>query len=490
MIKKIIKKDIKNILNPIILLVFIVIIIVPSLYSLVNIVAFWDPYNNIDQLNVGIVNEDNGYIGKELVNSLEKTKDLNFVSTNYENGYKNLNRGSYYGLMIIPKNFTKSIESINTSNPYHGDIQFLTNGKTNMVANKIMTSGGIEIQKEINDKIVSTIAGITFGEGKNISDLSMPKINSYESEMNTINNYLSKSYTLSKLVYKDAKKVIIYVNKTNHSEKLLKTLTNDLNKLNNKINNFNNQRILFEDDVNYFNENYYPLLVKISKYNTLSVENYFNSPVIINNTDIHPLKSYGDGIAQFYIPLSLFIGNLIPLAMFSPRVKGLKVKPFQEYLGKLALFGLISVLQSTVLTIGLVIINVQYFNPFMLIISNIFIGLCFTIFIYSLVSSLGNSGKFITILMLVFQIGGSGGMYPIQLLPKFFQIIHFILPISYGVNIIRENVAAPLVDVLISNALILLIFPIFGVIFTLIIKPFLQKKINDVENILEKSELF
>jgi putative membrane protein len=176
--------------------------------------------------------------------------------------------------------------------------------------------------------------------------------------------------------------------------------------------------------------------------------------------------------------------------MFSVRVKGLEVKPLQEYLGKLALFEIVSILQTTVLTIGLLLIHMQHFNPILLLVSNIFLGLCFTTFIYSLESSLGNGGKFITILLLVFQIGGSGGMYPIQLLPKFFQTIHSILPVTYGVNIIRENITSPLIEVFINNALILLIFPIFGIIFALIIKPFLQEKIKKLENILEESELF
>ncbi|KZX11949.1 YhgE/Pip domain-containing protein [Methanobrevibacter filiformis] len=69
MIKKIIKKDLKNISKSKLLIIFfIAIVIVPSLYSIVNIVAFWDPYNNLDQMNVGIVNYDDGEIGRIVIN--------------------------------------------------------------------------------------------------------------------------------------------------------------------------------------------------------------------------------------------------------------------------------------------------------------------------------------------------------------------------------------------------------------------------------------
>ncbi|KZX11950.1 YhgE/Pip domain-containing protein [Methanobrevibacter filiformis] len=414
---------------------------------------------------------------------------MNFISTNYENGYDNLNNGSYYGLLIIHKNFTKNIESINTTDPTHANVQFLINSKTNPVATKLMSNGGNEIQSQINNKIVSTVNGLIFGSAKNMSDSAIPKINADESKMDEINNDLNRYYSDSQVIYHTAEKVVSYLNKHNQSGEIVKKLNNEVNKINNKINSLNNQRLSFKADVDYFNKYYYPLMVKISQYNTLGVENYFNSPVIIDNSDIHPLNSYGDAIAEFYIPLSIFIGSLVSISMFSLRVKGLKVKPLEEYLGKLLLFEVISILQTTVLTIGLLMIHVQNFNPILLLVSNIFLGLCFTTFIYSLVSSLGDVGKFIAILILVFQIGGSGGMYPIELMPKFFQTIHSILPVSYGVAIIRENITAPIIDVMIHDALLLLIFPIVGVVFALIIKPLLQEKLKKLENIFEETEL-
>ena len=94
--------------------------------------------------------------------------------------------------------------------------------------------------------------------------------------------------------------------------------------------------------------------------------------------------------------------------------------------------------------------------------------------LYSLCSVFGNIGKVLGIVLLVIQIGGSGGTFPIQLTPKFFQVINPFLPFTYAISFAREAIGGVVQSVLIKDIIVL---SIYGVIFILI-SLFLKKPIN------------
>ncbi|MGF0352520.1 YhgE/Pip family protein, partial [Bacillus licheniformis] len=50
-----------------------------------------------------------------------------------------------------------------------------------------------------------------------------------------------------------------------------------------------------------------------------------------------------------------------------------------------------------------------------------------------LAATMGNPGRFIAVILLVLQLGGSGGPFPLALVPKFFQVIHSALPMTYSI---------------------------------------------------------
>lgn len=94
------------------------------------------------------------------------------------------------------------------------------------------------------------------------------------------------------------------------------------------------------------------------------------------------------------------------------------------YFGKMGFFLIIGLLQSVVIIVGLLLLGLNVSSEFLFIITTFYIGLCFMIFCYSLVSAFGDLGKALAILLLVFQVPATGGTYAIQLLPKFFQSIY------------------------------------------------------------------
>jgi len=105
--------------------------------------------------------------------------------------------------------------------------------------------------------------------------------------------------------------------------------------------------------------------------------------------------------------------------------------------------------------------------------------------VYSLVSVFGNVGKALAIIMLVLQIAGSGGTYPVVLLPKFFRVISPFLPFTYAVDLMREAVGGIVWERVMHDILFLSIFGLIALLFGTFLKEPLSKK---TEALLKKSK--
>ena len=151
--------------NPLIVLTLIGIIILPSLYANLNIMACWDPYDNTDHIEIAIANSDQSAtygnktlnIGSDVVDALKNNTKFNwtFVSENEaRNGVKS---GRYYSAMIIPKNFSSCIASIDSNKPQAATLEYLVNEKTNPVASRMSDSASKELQRQVSNNIVKVL---------------------------------------------------------------------------------------------------------------------------------------------------------------------------------------------------------------------------------------------------------------------------------------------------------------------------------------------
>jgi len=243
--------------------------------------------------------------------------------------------------------------------------------------------------------------------------------------------------------------------------------------------------------LNSINESDIDGLIAFSAMNQTGVQNYFDSPVVIQKHDMYPIKNYGSALAPFYISISLWIGCIIAVAMISMKVKSrIKYSAESVYLGRMGLFLVISLLQAIFVALGALYLHVQVSSAILFILTTLFIGLCSMIIIYSLTSTLGNAGKSLAIIILVFQITATAGIYPVQLLPSFFQTIHPYLPVTYAIGALREVIGGVLWSTYWYNILILAIFPALTFVITLIIKEKLNKRAQWSEKKLEDSGLF
>ncbi|HLR15500.1 MAG TPA: YhgE/Pip domain-containing protein [Bacillota bacterium] len=214
---------------------------------------------------------------------------------------------------------------------------------------------------------------------------------------------------------------------------------------------------------------------------------FFAEPVTLTEHSLFPIQNYGTGMTPFYTVLSLWVGGLLLISLLATEYSvDASFRPREVYFGKLFLFTLLGALQASIVTLGdLFIIQVDIAHPVWFVVFGLFCSLVFILIIYTFVSVFGDVGKALAIVMLVLQIAGSGGTYPVALLPKFFQTISPFLPFTYAVELMREAVGG----IVWSNALIdVLVLSIF-VMLIVLFGTFLKEPINkNFEKVLEKSK--
>lgn len=166
MIAEIMKKNFKGAFsNPIVVIVLIGVIILPSLYALLNIQACWDPYGNTGDVPFAIANLDDGAsfndkdinVGKELVKDLKKNDKFKWTFVSEDDLRKGVYNGTYYAGIVIPKNLSENIVSITGDNPQQAKLEYVVNMKTNPVATKLTDSGANAVYTSLNAKIVEII---------------------------------------------------------------------------------------------------------------------------------------------------------------------------------------------------------------------------------------------------------------------------------------------------------------------------------------------
>ena len=171
------------------------------------------------------------------------------------------------------------------------------------------------------------------------------------------------------------------------------------------------------------------------------------SPGGVERIAVFPVENFGSAMAPLYTTLALFIGSLLILVVFKPKA-GLRIqkeaglvnpKPRQLFFGRFAVMAVVSLAQSTVMALGnLFFLDVQVTSPWLFMVCFWGAGLVFTFIIYALVVSFANLGKAIAVLLLIVQVTGCGGSFPLQIMPDFVQALSPWLPATHVVNAMRS----------------------------------------------------
>ena len=179
-----------------------------------------------------------------------------------------------------------------------------------------------------------------------------------------------------------------------------------------------------------------------------SIASFLSSPVKLEEKKIYPIENYGSAMAPFYSTLAIWVGAVVMAAMLkvtvadSTKKKLFHPKEYQLYIGRILLLIIIGFMQSALICLGdLFFLGIQCKHPVMFVLTGMFTSFVYVNLIYALTVSFGDIGKAIAVVLMVMQVAGSGGTFPIQCAPKFFQVVYPLLPFTHSMNAMRECIA-------------------------------------------------
>ncbi len=173
---------------------------------------------------------------------------------------------------------------------------------------------------------------------------------------------------------------------------------------------------------------------------------FISSPVTIETVEVYPIENYGSAMAPFYTILAIWVGALILVAIMHVKVepdeKLHNVRHYQAFFGRYLMFFIIGQLQTLLIVLGnFFFIGIQCKEPFLFWFACSVISFVFTLMMYSLTVAFGNVGEAIAVVIMVLQVAGAGGTFPIEVLPEIYQKLYVYLPFTYGLRAMKECVA-------------------------------------------------
>lgn len=176
-----------------------------------------------------------------------------------------------------------------------------------------------------------------------------------------------------------------------------------------------------------------------------TVSTFLSAPVVLDTTAMYPVGNYGSAMAPFYSVLAIWVGAIVLVAMLKvnldeERKRELEdLKNHQMYLGRMIFFLIMGLLQSGLVCLGdLFFLEIQCEHPLYFLFAGWITGIVFTIIMYTLTISFGDVGKAVAVVLLVIQVAGSGGTFPIEMTPQFFQSVYKLLPFTHAMSAMRE----------------------------------------------------
>lgn len=178
------------------------------------------------------------------------------------------------------------------------------------------------------------------------------------------------------------------------------------------------------------------------------ISSFVSAPVRMQTKALYPVENYGSAMAPFYSTLSIWVGGIILVAMMKVTAsENLKralapLKSHQIYLGRYLLFLVLGLIQSGLICLGdLYFLGIQCEHPFLFLLAGWVSSVVYVNIIYTFTVSFGDVGKAICVVLLVMQVAGSGGTFPIEVAPEIFQKIYPFLPFTHSMTAMRECVA-------------------------------------------------
>ena len=173
------------------------------------------------------------------------------------------------------------------------------------------------------------------------------------------------------------------------------------------------------------------------------IADFMLSPTVLDEHVVYPVNSYGSGMAPLFTNLAMWAGVFMLVALMKLETDGEGVEDLtatQAYLGRWLLLAVMAAAQGLVVTVGDLVIGVQTVSPVAFVATGVIASVTYSAVAYMLATTLLHVGKALIMVMIIVQIPGAGGMYPIEMMPGFFRALHPFFPFTYAIDALRETI--------------------------------------------------
>lgn len=205
-----------------------------------------------------------------------------------------------------------------------------------------------------------------------------------------------------------------------------------------------------------------------------AIATFMTAPAVLDERVVYPVDSYGSGMAPLFTNLAMWAGAFMLIALLRLETDGEGIDGMtatQAYLGRWLLLALLAAAQGLIVTVGDLTIGVQTANAAVFVLTGAIAAVTYSAIAYMLAVTLQHVGKALVMAMIIVQIPGAGGMYPIEMMPGFFRALHPFFPFTYAIDAMRETIGGFYGDAWVTAVLHLLVFAAVSFAIGIVVRP-------------------
>ena len=238
--------------KPTFIIVMIGISLIPAMYNIIFLSSMWDPYGQLSDLPVAVVNNDkeasyNGNsmsIGKDMVSNLKENKTLDFHFVD-EEGKKGLEDSDYYMVVTLPSDLSEKAASILTDHPEQMQIDYQTSSGHSFIASKMSDSAMTQLKQNVSTNVTETYTKALFNKMIDLKDGMNQAASGSEKLTDGANQLVAGSQTLTTNLHSLADSSLTFSNGTEQFTKGLSPYASGVEQLHLGLGNFNSGLVTY-----------------------------------------------------------------------------------------------------------------------------------------------------------------------------------------------------------------------------------------------------
>lgn len=239
--------------KPTFIIVMIGISLIPALYNIIFLSSMWDPYGQLSDLPVAVVNNDKeaSYndntmaIGKDMVSNLKENKTLDFHFVDEEEGKKGLEDGDYYMVVTLPSDLSEKAASILTDHPEQMQIDYQTSSGHSFIASKMSDSAMTQLKQNVSTNVTETYTKALFNKMVDLKDGMSQAASGSEKLTDGANQLATGSQTLTTNLHSLADSSLTFSNGTEQFTRGLSSYVSGVEQLHLGLGNFNSGLVTY-----------------------------------------------------------------------------------------------------------------------------------------------------------------------------------------------------------------------------------------------------